>query len=79
MYAYFTKTTGNYHHSVHVFIFGLAQSDDILNEFHEFRSWLASQLLELILTSLEASVIFDADGAVVKLGLSLKSNHRCQI
>ncbi len=47
------------------------------SEFHRFRLLLASRLF-CVDFDMQAS-FFEASGAVAKIGLSLKSNHHCQI
>ncbi len=65
----------------------LDQGREILNKFSMPKSMKhsvgndGSEMInfDLILTTFEASFIFEAAGAVVKIGLSLKSNHHLQI
>jgi hypothetical protein len=47
------------------------------NEFHEFRSLLASKLFWVDFDHFRSKIHFF--GAVAKIGFSLKSNHHCQI
>ncbi len=49
---------------------------EVYSEFQGFRLMLVSRLF---LTTFEANFVFEAAGAEVKIGSSLKSNHHKQI